>query len=194
MKNKALVFFLAGAMQLQAATVVTVYRDYDGDGVRDAGEPGVIGASANAYAATGAPISGTTGNDGTVSLATTDGVAYRIEVSSPNALLMGGAGTTGLRSNVQFGSDPVGVGNLALSFGASNPSQYCASATDADLLSIKNVREQLAGTTAQQTITSWNYLDDSTAAVGAQTVWAVDQSGTGVVGTGAQWGLAYRKR
>jgi hypothetical protein len=177
-----------------AATVVTVYRDYDGDGTRDAGEPGVVGATAIAYSTTGVTVSGTTGSAGTVTLLTADG-QHRVEVSAPGVLRMGGS-SSGARSDVQFGADPAGAGDLALSFAASNPAQYCSSPANADLMAVRNVREQLAGTTAQVSVSSWDYLTDSTAALGAQTTWAVDQSSTGptVTGTGAQWGLAFRRR
>jgi hypothetical protein len=187
---------LALASATHAATVVTVYRDYNNNGTQDAGEPGVPNATANAFVAAGTFITGTTGDDGTVSLATTNSTAYRVEVTSPSGLQMGGAAANAQRSNVQFGTDPAGATNLALSFAASNAAQYCASATDADMLAVKNVREQLAGTTAQPSLSSWNYLDDSTGALGAQTNWALDQSSVGptVIGTGAQWGLAYRRR
>lgn len=196
MKRLVLALALATASwAANAASNITVYRDYNGDGVQQAGEPGVPGATVNAFTASGAVISATTADNGVASLLTANSTAYRFEVAAPTGLQMGGATTSGQRSDVQFGTDPAGATNLALNFAASNAAQYCASAADADLIAIKNVREQLAGTTAQQTITSWNYQADSTGAIGAQTVWAVDQTNPGVVvGTGAQWGLAYRKR
>jgi hypothetical protein len=78
----ALSIFVSGVGH--AATVVTAYRDFNGNGTRETGEPGLPGASVIAYNAAGATISGTTGNDGTATLATVNGTAYRVEVAAPS--------------------------------------------------------------------------------------------------------------
>ena len=106
------------------AISVTVYRDYNANGVKDALEPGVSNVTVTAYAASASgystPVVATGGANGVYSLATGAG-AYRIEVTGLPAYLFDGAqGTTTTTFLSNGGSVTIGL---------ANPGQYAPSTT-----------------------------------------------------------------
>ncbi|MEM9594388.1 MAG: SdrD B-like domain-containing protein, partial [Acidobacteriota bacterium] len=112
----------------------TVFRDYDSDGVQDALEPGVPGATVTTYGSSGALGTGTTVGDGTYSV--TGGApseAVRVEITLPASLDFLRPGVSGADSATTLtfvtmpadGSDAAGI-DVALA----NPSDYCQAVPD----------------------------------------------------------------
>ncbi|MCB9053529.1 MAG: hypothetical protein H6556_29170 [Lewinellaceae bacterium] len=116
-------FLLASAWGLQAQTITgTVFEDYNANGLRDVGEPGVGGITVNGYLdgdAAGAPThTATTALNGAYSI-NTGGNDLRLEFVIPTPLVylrQGAAGST----NVVFASD----GATGVNVGFNNPSNY----------------------------------------------------------------------
>ncbi|MDJ0757303.1 MAG: SdrD B-like domain-containing protein [Ardenticatenaceae bacterium] len=106
----------------------TVFRDYDGDGANDSGEPGIGTVIVTAVDAAGNTASTTTAADGTYTILNTDGSPsnlsgeVRIEFTLPNDgsldfLQPGAAGGT----TVQFANITTGA---TVDAGFNNPAQY----------------------------------------------------------------------
>ncbi len=105
----------------------TVYRDFDADGTRDAGEPGVAGVTVTAYDAAGVVASGVSGSSGAYAMTIPDGTSVRIEFTAlPGGSFSGpfgaDAGTT-----VTF-VDTTNCSGVDL--GISVPGQYCQANPD----------------------------------------------------------------
>jgi len=106
------------------AISVTVFRDYDADGVKDTLEPGVSGVTVTAYrpSASGyaSPVVATGGTNGVYSLATGSGT-YRIEVTGLPAYLFSGAQGATTTAFIANGA--------SVAIGLANPGQYAPSTT-----------------------------------------------------------------
>jgi hypothetical protein len=126
MIRSILAFLLVGApFFTQAAITATVFRDFNGNGVQDTGEPGVQGAAVRFDNGATTGTSAATIAVGTVSIATGTGTS-RLELVTPGTALFSTGNTAGGVSNVQFVAD-----GGTVSFPISNPAQFCAAAPDA---------------------------------------------------------------
>ena len=100
-----------------------VFRDYDGNGLRDSAEPGVGGIVVTAFRPDGTAVSPsvTTDFDGTYVLSNlVDGTEYRIEFSNIPDYLEPGVVGPDSQSTVTFVSSPA----LNVSLALNNPSQF----------------------------------------------------------------------
>ncbi|GMV29769.1 MAG: hypothetical protein AMXMBFR59_18940 [Rhodanobacteraceae bacterium] len=124
----------------------TVFRDYDADGVADAGEPGLGGITVTAYDATGASVTTATTFDQVCSGAGTPVAActaanvpalgsYTLVIGSGGPFRIEFTGEPGAFATAAFGaSNPTSVQFVATSTatvnaGFNNPAQYCAGPT-----------------------------------------------------------------
>ncbi len=98
----------------------TVFRDYNHDGVNDAGEPGWPGVTVTATDPAGVETTTTSAGDGTYSLAADDAVQYRVEFTWTEAWLESGPIGADNASSVQFLT-----GGETGDFSVSNPADYC---------------------------------------------------------------------
>ncbi|MEM8533901.1 MAG: SdrD B-like domain-containing protein, partial [Chloroflexota bacterium] len=101
----------------------TVFHDYDADGARDSGEPGIQGITVTAYDAAGATQGTTTSTaDGTYTLNATGTGPYRVEFMDWPGYLQPGAYGSQNGTSVQFVPD----GNSSnVNFALTNPANYC---------------------------------------------------------------------
>jgi len=144
------------ALSLQAASAQagvitgTVFRDFDGNGVRDAGEPGVGGTTITAYNDDGVAV-GTTqsGSDGlyTLPVSVADG-RLRVEFTPPPPFRTAVWGS-GSETTIQF----VNVGDVA-NFGVQAPGDICNNPRIVTSCFVPGDNSQ----SAQATVKSWDYL------------------------------------
>ncbi|MDX1997763.1 MAG: IPTL-CTERM sorting domain-containing protein [Thermoanaerobaculia bacterium] len=114
--------WLALAGVASAAISGTVFRDYDADGSRDLGEPGIGGIVVNAYGALGTAVGNspqTTAADGSYSLSSLPAGPLRLEFTLPAALAHFRPGAAGATS-VVFTTDGATVDS-----GFQLPVEFC---------------------------------------------------------------------
>ena len=132
----------------------TVFRDYDADGVRGAGEPGIAGVSVTAYDGSGGSFAASpTDASGAWVIAGLDG-SYRVEFTWGQSYLKQSAQSSspgGSGSAVQFADSGATNVDLALE----NPSDYCQSDPD---LAVACFTQGMPDATARTAIhrVSWN--------------------------------------
>jgi SdrD B-like domain len=120
----------AGAAGTSGAVTGTVFRDYNGNGAKDALEPGQEGIEVRAFDAAGAPVGAVVKSaaDGAYNLAVTagDGTAVRVEFGIPAAYSFLQSGPVGDGKGTSSGTSVqfTAVG-LKANFGVWNPSEYC---------------------------------------------------------------------
>lgn len=103
----------------------TVYRDFNLNGARDAGEVGVAGVTVTAFDGGGASQgTATSGADGTYALAANGTGPYRVEFTNIPAPFKPGPHGTNNNTTVQFVTD----GNTSnVDLGVNDPAEYCQS-------------------------------------------------------------------
>jgi hypothetical protein len=187
---------------VQAAGVISgaVFRDFDGDGVRDTNEPGVGGITVTAYdpsgASAGVTVSFATlclgpGNPipectalnapaiGSYTLNATGVGPYRIEFSGWPSHMRPAAQGGGNNTSVQFVPD----GNSSnIDFALHNPAEYCQ---ENPRVSVTCLQPGTVVGNTNTTIYTFNYTDSGTT--------PPPQTQTTASQTGAVWGLAYQR-
>jgi len=112
----------------QAAGTITgvVFRDFNADGIRDVGEPGVDNISVTAYDSAGVDQGTiTTSDTGAYSLNATGTGPYRVEFSGWPDYLQPGAYGTDNGTSVQFITDADLTNGETVDFALHNPAEYC---------------------------------------------------------------------
>jgi hypothetical protein len=195
------------AASVQAAGVVSgsVFRDFDGDGVRDETEPGVGGITVTAYdpagAVAGIAVSFATlclgpGNPraectalntpaiGSYTLNAGGTGPYRIEFSGWPAYMRPAVQGAGNNTSIQFVPD----GNSSnINFALHNPAEYCQQGPDLVTSCYTNGDPQGGGTTAGRYAIVQVPFEPATTGPGDNVYLA-----TGLQ-VGATWGLAYQR-
>lgn len=160
----------------------TVFRDYNANGVQDAGEPGVAGVTVTAYDSSGASVgSTTTASDGSYTLTSLpDDV--RIEVTGlPNYLEPGPQGSDS-ETVITFANSPA----AGVDIGVNNPVDYCQDNPEICTNLYVNGDPLGGGTTAGRDFLVTFQYDDSGTSPAPNGI----ASGLEV---GPTWGLAYRR-
>ncbi|MBC8152077.1 MAG: hypothetical protein H7Z72_04130, partial [Bacteroidetes bacterium] len=97
------VIYLAGSLMAQAQITGTVFRDYNANGIRDAGEPGKNDVVVKAFLSSGAVAgNATTDANGAYSLAPSGVAPFRIEFTSIGTNYFEGSAGPGSGTSVQF--------------------------------------------------------------------------------------------
>ena len=169
----------------------TVFRDFNSNGVRDAGEPLVAGIKVNAYNTSGALCASTTSAGGTTApnytLPTTCSGQVRVEFEIPStstnvvgplaSIDYPSASIAGNGTSVQF----VNSGATNVNFAVNAPSDYC----NTDPKVVTNCYVQGNNTGTEDVIVSFPYSSTGDAPT-------VTHSATANK-VGTTWGLAYNK-
>ena len=177
-----LAFVLVPRSNIQAAGTVTgiVFRDYNENGVQDAGEPGVGGVTVTAYGAAGSALATTSSTAPSGAYSINWGGAdtrVRIEFSDLPGTAEAGAYGSGSATSVQFAD----AGATNVNYGINRPVDYSQSIANVDLVtSAYNAGAQNSG---NFTVISFGYDQTS----GAPTTLATD------IEVGPVWGIAYRR-
>jgi hypothetical protein len=192
---------------VQAAGIISgaVFRDFDGDGVRDANEPGVGGITVTAYdpsgASAGVAVSFATlclgpGNPipectalnvpaiGSYTLNAAGVGPYRIEFSGWPSHMRPAVQGGGNNTSVQFVPD----GNSSnIDFALHNPAEYCQQDPDLVTSCYTNGDPQGGGSTATRSAIVQVPFTPATTGPGENVYLATGQQ------VGATWGLAYQR-
>ncbi|MEM1179707.1 MAG: SdrD B-like domain-containing protein, partial [Acidobacteriota bacterium] len=179
------IFGLLAAGPLAAADVAgTAFRDFDGDGVVDAGEPGLAGLTVDVYGDTGLLGSTTTAADGTYSVVGgLPGEQVRVEFIIPTSLDFLRSGVVGANSatNVVFLTMPADGSDGSRDVALANPAQHCQ--TNPDAVANCFIRGDQSGTS--DVLVSFPYnASINTPAPG-------DEAFENQIGT--TWGMAYQR-
>ncbi len=167
---------------IRAAGTVTgvVFRDYNENGVQDAGEPGVGGVTVTAYGAAGTALATTssTAPNGTYSISWGGAdTRVRIEFSDLPGTAEAGAFGSASATSVQFAD----AGATNVNYGINRPVDYSQPIGSVDLVtSAYNAGTQNTG---NFTVVSFGYNQTS----GSPVTLATDTE------VGPVWGLAYRR-
>ncbi len=195
------------AARVQAAGVISgvVFRDLDGDGVRDENEPGVGGITVAAYDPSG-DVAGITVSFATLCLGPGNPIAectalnmpaigsytlnaagtgpYRIEFSGWPSYMRPAAQGASNNTSVQFVPD----GNSSnINFALHNPAEYCQQGPDLVTSCYTNGDPQGGGTTAGRFAIVQVPFEPATTGPGENVYLATGQQ------VGATWGLAYQR-
>ena len=175
-------FMLIPRSTIQAAGTVTgiVFRDYNENGVQDAGEPGVGGVTVTAYGAAGTALTSTlsTAPNGTYSISWGGAdTRVRIEFSDLPGTAEAGAFGSGSATSVQFAD----AGATNVNYGINRPVDYSQSIGNVDL--VTSAYNAGAQNTGNFTVVSFGYNQTT----GSPTTLATDTE------VGPVWGLAYRR-
>ncbi|MEO1367289.1 MAG: SdrD B-like domain-containing protein, partial [Acidobacteriota bacterium] len=173
------------AAPIYAADVAgTAFRDFDGDGVRDAGEPGIEGLTVDVYSDSGLLGSTTTAADGTYTVASgLAGEEVRLEFLIPSSLDFLRAAVVGADSvtSVVFLTMPGDGSDASRDVAFANPAQHCQ--TDPDVVANCFIRGDQSGT--GDVLVSFPYSASvNTPAPG-------DEAFANQIGT--TWGMAYQR-
>ncbi|MCS6938550.1 MAG: hypothetical protein NZM94_04715, partial [Roseiflexus sp.] len=175
-------------------------RDLDGDGARDANEPGIGGVTITAYDPSGA-VAGITVSFATLCLGPGNPVPactalstpalgsytlnaggtgpYRIEFSNWPSYLSPAAQGASNDTSIQFVPDG---DSSNINFALHSPAEYCQ---ENPRVSVTCMQPGASASNANPTIYTFNYTDSSTA--------PPPQTQTTAAQTGAIWGLAYQR-
>lgn len=170
-------------LQLANAITGTVFRDFNANGARDTGEPGVGEITVTAYADTGAVVATvTTDATGAYTLTVAPGSTVRVEFTGWPGYLQPGPGGPDSGTTVLFATE----GNTNVNVGLLNPAEYCqTNPTLATPLYI-NGDPLLGGTTANRDVlVSFTYNLSGTSPPPVRLALASQ--------IGATWGLAYQR-
>lgn len=195
------------AAGVQAAGVMSgnVFRDFDGDGVRDENEPGIGGVAVTAYDSSGA-AAGITVSFATLCLGPGNPIAectalntpaigsytlnaggtgpYRIEFSGWPAYMRPAVQGAGNNTSIQFVPD----GNSSnINFALHNPAEYCQQGPDLVTSCYTNGDPQGGGSTASRFAIVQVPFEPTTTGPGENMYLAIGQQ------VGATWGLAYQR-
>ncbi|MEM6797450.1 MAG: SdrD B-like domain-containing protein, partial [Acidobacteriota bacterium] len=180
-----LLWTLASAGSAAASTVSgTVFRDLDGDGVQDGGEPGIAGIAVESFDASSSLGTASTAADGSYTVAGgLPGEEIRIELVAPASLdfLRPGIDGAGTSPTLSFRTMPASGAGLDLDVAFANPGQHCQA--DPDLVINCFIRGDQSGT--GDTLVSIPYTaSNNTPAPG-------DEALENQIGT--TWGMAYQR-
>jgi hypothetical protein len=153
----------------------TVFRDYNGNGTLDAGEPGVGGVTVTAYPTTGASLSVESPANGAWTISGTTSGNYRVEFTSVDGGLTSSA-KAGSGSSVQFAVDGDENINYAVYDAASDA---CGSSPTLAFSCFVNGDQAVSGTRPSLRTVGWN----------GGSVTDIGQNST----TGAVYGLAFQR-
>ncbi len=163
-----------------ASTAISgvVFRDYNGNGTRDANEPGVSGVTVTAYPVSNDGVSGgvsaTTDANGNFSLGTADGL-WRIEVTGLPSYLYDGAGVTTM-TFADAGEN--------LEIAVQDPSQYSSNESpDVGIAMLQNGDPIDGNTSDLPFIQLFNYMDQGNDNAPVDLAMGSE--------TGPVWGLAW---
>ncbi len=195
------------AAGVQAAGVISgnVFRDFDGDGVRDENEPGVGGIAVTAYDSSGAAV-GVTVSFATLCLGPGNPIAectalntpaigsytlnaggtgpYRIEFSGWPAYMRPAVQGASNNTSIQFVPD----GNSSnINFALHNPAEYCQQGPDLVTSCYTNGDPQGGGSTASRFAIVQVPFEPTTTGPDENVYLAIGQQ------VGATWGLAYQR-
>ncbi|MDW8145715.1 MAG: SdrD B-like domain-containing protein [Roseiflexaceae bacterium] len=192
---------------VQAAGIISgnVFRDFDGDGVRDTHEPGVGGITVTAYDPSGAvagiavsfatlclgpgnPIAECTAPNtpaiGSYALSAAGTGPYRIEFSGWPAYMRPAVQGASNNTSIQFVPD----GNSSnINFALHNPAEYCQQGPNLVTSCYTNGDPQGGGTTAGRPAIVQVPFEPATTGPGENVYLATSQQ------VGAIWGLAYQR-
>lgn len=198
---------LPDPIRVQAAGVISgnVFRDFNGDGVRDETEPGVGGITVTAFDSSGA-VAGITVSFATLCLGPGNPIA---ECTAPNTPAIGSytlnAGGTGpyriefsgwpayMRPAVQGASNNTSIqfvpdGNSSnINFALHNPAEYCQQGPDVVTSCYTNGDPQGGGSTAGRFAIVQVPFEPTTTGPGENVYLATGRQ------VGATWGLAYQR-
>lgn len=160
----------------------TVFRDYNANGVQDAGEPGVAGVTVTAYDSSGTSVgSTTTASDGTYTLTSLpDDV--RIEVTDLPSYLEPGPQGSDSETTVSFANSPA----TGVDIGVNNPVDYCQENPEVCTNLYVNGDPLGGGTTAGSDFLVTFQYDDTGTTPAPNGI----ASGSEI---GPTWGLAYQR-
>jgi hypothetical protein len=171
----------------------TVFQDFNGNGVKDAVEPGLGGITVTAYNAAGTAVATTTSSTTVATLgqytlnlsAVANGTALRVEFTGAAAYLKSGpegtaAGTSG--SSVQFVTSAA-AGSANINYGVNNPGNYCQAAPR---LATNSFAQGSQTANTRTNIVSQLYAATGTSVANYQAEAQAQQ-------VGSTWGLAYHR-
>ncbi|WP_185155628.1 SdrD B-like domain-containing protein [Rudanella paleaurantiibacter] len=165
----------------------TVFRDYNGNGIKDAGEGGVSGVTVTAYfnATLTSAISTTAGSYSFAAATIPSGTSVRLEFTGfPTGDYSGpfSSNSAGNGTSVQFVT--AGAAAASINFGVNLPNDYCQA--NPRLVTTCYINGDNNTTAPVDAMVSWNYTDSGTTTTNKKTVANKSQ-------IGSAWGVAYSK-